>query len=258
MDSKPIGVFDSGVGGLTIWKEITSLLPSESTIYLADSKNAPYGAKPKDDILQFSISNTELLLDLGAKMIVVACNTATTNAIEFLRQNFSVPFIGIEPATKPAAINSQSGIIGILATKGTLASELFLNTSSKFRGTTKIIERIGTGLVPIIESGKLEDAKPLLEEYLLPMIEEGADNIVLGCSHYPFLIPIIREIVPSHVGIHDSGYAVAKRTQQVLIEKEIESTELRVPHQFLTNSDEVILESFLQRVDADNYEIKKI
>ncbi len=129
MSSQPIGVFDSGVGGITIWKEITQLLPNEHTIYLADSKHAPYGQKPKKEIIELSVKNTELLLKKGCKIIVVACNTATTNAISYLRETYDIPFIGIEPAIKPAALHTKTNAVGILATKGTLSSELFYQTS---------------------------------------------------------------------------------------------------------------------------------
>ncbi len=211
----PIGIFDSGLGGLSITKEIIKLLPNESIIYLADSKNAPYGEKTKEQIIDFSIKNTELLLSLGCKIIVVACNTATTNAIKILREKFKVQFIGIEPATKPAALTTKTGKIGVLATKGTLNSELFINTSSQFTDI-EIIETEGANLVRLIEAGKIEETKPLLEKYLLPMVNQGVDNIVLGCTHYPFLIPLIKEIIPANIQILDSGEAVAKQTQKIL------------------------------------------
>ncbi len=216
--NNPIGVFDSGVGGTSIWREIIQLLPQESSIYLADSKYAPYGAKPKEEIIQLCIKNTEVLLDLGAKIIVVACNTATTNAIEYLRANYEVPFIGIEPAIKPAALQSQNKAIGILATKGTLNSSLFSVTSERYTQEIDVIEVIGTGLVPLIEQGKMDSSeiKELLITYLAPMIKANIDYLVLGCSHYPFLAPIIKEILPYGVTIIDSGEAVAKQTKTVL------------------------------------------
>ena len=165
MNNHPIGIFDSGVGGTSIWKEINTLLPKEDTIYLADSKNAPYGEKPTDEIVHLSIKNTELLLDKGCKIIVVACNTATTNAIDYLRNNYNVPFIGIEPAIKPAALQSQSKTVGVLATKGTLSSSLFHSTSENHANGIHIIEQVGTGLVPLIESGKVnsDETRSLLE-----------------------------------------------------------------------------------------------
>ena len=153
MNNNPIGLFDSGVGGTSIWKEIHQLLPYENTIYLADSLNAPYGNKSKEEIISLSVKNTELLLEKGCKIIVVACNTATTNAITVLRERFRVPFIGIEPAIKPAALQSKTKSIGILATKGTLNSELFSLATKEFTKDIMMTEVIGEGLVPLIEEG---------------------------------------------------------------------------------------------------------
>lgn len=219
-NNNPIGLFDSGVGGTSIWTAIHELLPHEDTIYLADSKNAPYGQKSKEEIVALSIKNTEFLLNQNAKIIVVACNTATTNAIKELRAKFDVPFIGIEPAIKPAALNSQSHTIGILATQGTLNSELFHQTAEKYQDTT-IIEQIGHGLVTLIENGAMEspEMNELLHRYLEPMMAANIDYLVLGCSHYPYLIPQIRKIIPPHIKIIDSGEAVAKQTKKVLEEK---------------------------------------
>ncbi len=156
MNEQAIGVFDSGVGGLSIWKEITSLMPFENTIYLADSNYAPYGQRSKQEIIDLCIKNTELLLQKNCKLIVVACNTATTNAISYLRANYDIPFIGIEPAIKPAALQTKTNAIGILATKGTLTSELFHKTTNEFASKITVIEQIGEGLVPLIESGEIE------------------------------------------------------------------------------------------------------
>lgn len=248
-------MFDSGIGGLSVWMEINKLLGNESTIYLADSKNAPYGEKSREKIIGFSKKNTELLLDLDCKIIVVACNTATTNAIKILRQTYPVPFIGIEPATKPAAVSTKTGKIGILATRGTLASELFLNTSEKYRGDVMIIEREGRGLVKLIEEGKMEMARPLLEKYLTPMIEAGVDNIVLGCTHYPFLKPMIKEIIPPSIRLIDSGKAVARQTREILSkEKMLNKVREEPSHQFFTNGDAKVLESFLKVTGISNYQ----
>lgn len=220
INNDPIGIFDSGIGGTSIWKAIRALLPNERTIYLADSKNAPYGQKTKNEIIALSMKNTDLLIELGCKLIVVACNTATTNGIAELRSKYNIPFIGIEPAIKPAATNSKTQKIGILATKGTLNSELFNKTSEKFQDT-KIIEQIGYGLVQLIEEGKInsEEMTKLLQSYLQPMIEANIDYLVLGCSHYPYLIPQIKKILPDHIHIIDSGEAVARQTQNILREK---------------------------------------
>jgi len=259
LNKNPIGIFDSGVGGLSIWKDINQLLPNESTIYIADSSNAPYGEKSKKKITELSIKNTELLLAQNCKLIVVACNTATTNSIKKLRETYPIPFIGIEPATKHAAINTKTGKIGILATKGTLASELFLNTSEKYRGDIEIIETIGTGLVAKIESGNLDNAEPLLREYLQPMINKNVDNIVLGCSHYPFLSSVIKRIIPPGVTIIDSGEAVAKQTENILKDSNIlNSTESPAEHLFYTNAKHDILEMFLKKIRAANYAIQSL
>jgi glutamate racemase len=249
----PIGFFDSGVGGLSVWKEVQGLLPFENTIYLADSRHAPYGEKTRDRITELSSINTELLISRGCKMIVVACNTATTNAIAQLRASYKVPFIGIEPATKPAAIQTKTGVIGILATRGTLASELFLNTSSAYRGDVKIIETVGTGLVPIVESGRLEEAVPLLQKYVMPMVEQDADNIVLGCTHYPFLRAMIEAIVPDHVNVIDSGAAVARQCKSVLEKRNLSASRRVAAHEFYTNKDVDVLRAFLETMGARNY-----
>ena len=219
MSTSPIGIFDSGIGGTSIFKEIHRLLPNESIIYLADSKNAPYGDKSRDEILALSIKNTELLLDKNCKIIVVACNTATTNAIKTLRQKYpNTPFIGIEPAIKPAALNSNTKTIGILATKGTLSSGLFSKTAELHTKGIKCIEQIGEGLVPLIEENKIDSTamKNLLTSYLDSMIAQNIDYLVLGCSHYPYLIPEIKKIIPNHIKIIDSGEAVAKQTRTIL------------------------------------------
>ena len=213
----PIGLFDSGLGGTSIWRAINELLPFENTIYLADSKNAPYGIKSKQEIIDLSIKNTEFLLAQNCKIIVVACNTATTNAISTLRHKYDIPFIGIEPAIKPAAHNSKTQTIGILATQGTLNSELFIKNIEQYH-ETKIIEQVGHGLVQLIESGKIDSPEidVLLYEYLNPMIAQNIDYLVLGCSHYPYLIPKIQKILPKHIKIIDSGQAVARQTKAVL------------------------------------------
>jgi glutamate racemase len=220
INNQPIGLFDSGIGGTSIWSAIHDLMPNEDTIYLADSLNAPYGKKSKDEIITLSKKNTEFLLDKNAKIIVVACNTATTNAIKELRASYQVPFIGIEPAIKPAVLNSKTQTIGILATKGTLSSELFNKTIELYQDT-KIVEQVGHGLVELIENGEINSPEMtnLLRSYLQPMIDANIDYLVLGCSHYPYLIPQIKKIIPQHIQIIDSGEAVARQTYKVVSEK---------------------------------------
>lgn len=246
-NDNPIGLFDSGIGGTSIWKEIHQLLPHENTIYLADSKNAPYGLKSKEEIIALSCKNTELLLEMNAKVIVVACNTATTNAIKELRAKYNVPFIGIEPAIKPAAIHSETHTIGVLATKGTLSSELF-NQSVLNYPNTKIIEQVGHGLVQLIEEGKIEtkEMRTLLKKYLEPMINQNIDYLVLGCSHYPYLIQEIKKIIPSKIKIIDSGEAVARQTKNILIEKVGMAYQIESKQLFYTNSNPDVLNAILE------------
>ena len=248
MSKQPIGIFDSGVGGTSIWKEIHGLLPFENTIYLADSANAPYGPKGKEAIIDLSIKNTEYLLSKNCKLIVVACNTATTNAIDYLRANYKVPFIGIEPAIKPAALQSKTHAVGILATKGTLSSALFSKTSNLFASNIKVVEQIGDGIVELIEDGKLssEEMKALLKVYLEPMIKADIDYLVLGCTHYPYLIPILLELLPQHVKIIDSGEAVARQTKAVLEQHGSPHTQFtKSKSQFFTNGNPEVMASLL-------------
>lgn len=254
----PIGLFDSGIGGTSIWKEINTLLPYENAIYLADSKNAPYGLKSKEEILELCYKNTEFLLNKNCKLIVVACNTATTNAIKELREKYDIPFIGIEPAIKPAANRSKTQTIGILATKGTLNSSLFHESVANY-SHIKIIEQIGHGLVQLIEGGAINspEMETLLKKYIEPMVDQNIDYLVLGCSHYPYLVPQIQKIIPNTVQIIDSGEAVAKQTLHILKEHHLlnlskeKSTQL-----FYTNSDSSVLRQIVgedKNVTEENF-----
>lgn len=254
--SSPIGIFDSGVGGTSIWKEIHHLLPLEHTVYLADSDNAPYGEKPKEEIIRLSIKNTEKLLKMGAKIIVVACNTATTNAIQVLRSSYNIPFIGIEPAIKPAALKTQTKCIGILATKGTLSSALFAKTSDLYSKDTRVIEVVGKGLVQEIEKGNKDSEKveAMLVDLLQPMIDAGIDYLVLGCSHYPYLIPTLKKILPTHVAIIDSGMAVARQTKLILQSMDLLADSQQAAPEFFTNGDPGILRKIIAP-EASGYEV---
>ena len=244
----PIGIFDSGIGGITICNEIIRLLPNENIVYLADSKHAPYGGRTTKEIISLSIKNVDFLINKGCKIIIVACNTATTNAIEVLRKKYSIPFIGIEPAIKPAALKSLTNTVGVLATKGTLSSALFTKTSGKHLEKITILERDGEGIVPLIESGKLESASMdlLLKKYIQPMLDQHIDYLVLGCSHYPYLIPQLKKIVGPNVSIIDSGEAVAKQTQKILAQKNLlNKTRDNITHQFITNINPRVLKQFV-------------
>lgn len=248
MNENPIGIFDSGVGGLTIYKEIHKLLPNESIIYLADSKHAPYGEKSKDEIIALSVKNTEFLLKKGCKLIVVACNTASTNAVKYLRTHYSIPFIRVQPAIKPAALNSKTKTVGILATKGTLKSELLSETSQKFAQGVKVIEQIGEGLVQLIESEQMysPEMDRLLNTYLQPMLEKNIDQLVLGCTHYPFLIPQIKKILGDKVTILDSGEAIARQTKVILEQENLMNfSNKAIERKFYTNKNPAVLQNIL-------------
>lgn len=258
-NSQPIGIFDSGIGGTSIWKEINHLLPNENTIYIADSKHAPYGLKTKEEIISLCARNTELLLRKQCKVIVVACNTATTNAIDYLREKYPIPFVGIEPAIKPAALNTQSNCVGVLATKGTLSSSLFAATSDKFASNIKIIEQVGTGIVELIENGQLYSSEmtQLLENYLAPMKEKQIDYLVLGCTHYPYLLPQIKNILGSDVRIIDSGFAVAKQVKAISKKFNLLSSSTEPgSHEFLTNANNPTTLRNILEDSNNNYTLK--
>ena len=196
-----IGVFDSGIGGLTLLPALQHLLPQEKFLYVSDDAHAPYGLKSREEILERCNIIVQALIDKGCKVIVVACNTATTNAIETLRATYSIPFIGIEPAIKPAALKSKTKVVGVLATQGTLSSALFAKTSSAFTQDILVIEQIGSGLVEAIETGSLDNPKltKLVRSYINPMLKQEMDTLVLGCTHYPFLIPLIKVLATFEV-----------------------------------------------------------
>jgi len=246
MSTQPIGIFDSGIGGTSILQEIVKLLPQENIIYLADSANAPYGERSKEEIVALCRKNVEWLMSKNCKLIVVACNTATTNAITFLRKNYNIPFIGIEPAIKPAALNSKTHVIGVLATKGTLSSQLFAESAEQYTETTKVVEVVGKGLVEHIEQGDFNSAQlqKLLKGFVTPLISKNIDYLVLGCSHYPYLIDLLKVLLPNDIKIIDSGEAVAKQTREVLKRNKIlnlSNKEKRLV--FFTNSHPKVLEN---------------
>lgn len=260
MKQHPIGLFDSGVGGTSIWKEVIKLLPNENTIYLADSKNAPYGEKSSDEIIALCLKNTDLLISKGCKLIIVACNTATTIAVDYLRKKYNIPFIGIEPAIKPAALYSKTGAIGILATKGTLTSKLFEKTANEYTKNITTIEQDGEGLVALIEADKLDskELNELLSTYLKPMLNFNIDHLVLGCTHYPYLIPAIKNIIGKEVVIIDSGEAVAKQTKAILkTHNLLSSSKTENSHLIYTNTQTAVVSKLLKDVSVP-FSIEKL
>jgi len=256
MNNSPIGIFDSGIGGITIFNSIKKLLPKEDIIYFSDNLNSPYGNKPIETIKKISFNNTQWLLDNGCKLIVVACNTATTNSISDLRNKFNIPFVGIEPAIKPAAMKTKTGKIGVLATKGTLSSDLFNTTSIDYASNIEILEKNGDGLVELIENGIFEgiEIENLLHKHLDFMINKKIDHLVLGCTHYPFLIKVLSELLPSSIKIIDSGEAVAKQTKSLLINNKIENKSNQGKYSFYYNGDSASLNKVLNH----KFEIKRI
>ncbi len=254
-DSRPIGIFDSGVGGLTVWKELINILPNESIVYFADSKNCPYGSKSDKEIINFSKKNVEFLLSQQCKIIVVACNTATAAAIDFLRKNYNVPFIGMEPAVKPAASNSKTGHIGILATQGTFNGKLFKETSRKYADNIETNIQIGVGLVEMVENFKADtnEAEVLLRQYIEPMINNNVDQIVLGCTHYPFLYNRIKKIVGNTATIINPSIAVAKQTQAQLLKYHLETSGNDVYYKFYTTGKIKIIIKIVKQISKKNH-----
>jgi glutamate racemase len=216
--SSPVGVFDSGVGGLSVLREIRSLLPGEDLIYVADSGFAPYGGRPESYISERATTATRFLVEQGAKAVVVACNTATAVAITRLRAEFSVPIVGMEPAVKPAAALSRTGIIGVLATAGTLASRTFDRLVTRFADGMQVVTQPCEGLVEQIERGDLASAQTrlLIERYTPPLMERGADTLILGCTHYPLVRSMIADVVGAQVALIDTGAAVARQLRNRL------------------------------------------
>lgn len=226
LKNSAIVVFGSGVGGLTILKEVKKELPNENIIYFADSANCPYGAKGREEIASLSVKVIESLIPLDIKMVIVACNTATTNAIATLREHFpEIIFVGTEPAVKPALIGTKCGVIGVLATLSTLKSHQIEYLSKRYGGEDKeVVEIAGEGLVEFIEESKegSEECRDLLKKYLEPMIERGVDYIALGCTHYPFLIKEINDIIGDRdIKIVEPAMAIARQAKNMLVESDL-------------------------------------
>lgn len=243
--SAPIGIFDSGMGGLSVWRELRRELPCESVVYLADGKNCPYGGRPAQEIAALTRAAVEELLARGVKLIIVACNTATAMAIDMLRKDYDVPFVGMEPAVKPAALSSRSGVIGILATQAALAGELFRATSARYSSEVEILSAVGEGFVEIVEQGGEEspEAERLVRGVLEPMIEAGADRIVLGCTHYPFLEGAMRRVIGTReVELVDPAPAVVRRAEWLLEQSNLRAEEgHKAELSFVTFGDEKYL-----------------
>ncbi len=223
-----IGIFDSGVGGLSVFREIRKLLPEEKYIYFSDNAHCPYGEKSKDYIIERARSITDFLLGQGADIIVIACNTATAAAIKILRSEYEVSFIGMEPAVKPAAAITRTGVVGVLATSGTLKADKYQDTKGRHAEDVNVVEHIGQGFVELVENGETtgHKAEAVIMESLEPLLDAGADTIVLGCTHYPFLSETISKVAASltpnrQITIIDPAPAVARHLLEVMTEENI-------------------------------------
>jgi glutamate racemase len=213
-----IGVFDSGVGGLSVLREIWEQLPNEDTIYFADTAHCPYGSRSIEEVRSLAVAITDFLVGRGAKVIVVACNTASAAALHHLRERFAVPIVGMEPAVKPAVEHTHTGRVGVIATEVTFQGELFARLLDRFATGVDVKTQVCPGLVQQVEAAKLDDPETdrLLRLYLQPMVAAGIDSLALGCTHYPFLRDAIQRVVGPDVEIIDPAPAVARQTARVL------------------------------------------
>ena len=217
--NSPIGIFDSGVGGLSVLRAIRAQLPEESVVYFGDQEHIPYGPRPMEQIRYFSEAITRFLLEQNAKIVVVACNTASAAALKYVRDIFpDIPFVGMEPAVKPAAEHTHTGRVGVLATPATFQGALYASVVERFANGVELLQSTCSGLVQQIEQGNLHgpETRRILEDALLPMLKHNIDTVVLGCTHYPFVIPLIEQIVGEKVRVIDPAPAVAKQIRRVL------------------------------------------
>ncbi|MDT4841551.1 Glutamate racemase [compost metagenome] len=256
----PVGVFDSGVGGLSVLREIRALLPRESLLYVADSGHVPYGEKSADFIRDRSHRIAEFLLGQGAKALVLACNTATVAAVADLRERYpQLPIVGMEPAVKPAAAATRSGVVGVLATTGTLKSAKFAALLDRFAGDVRVITQPCPGLVERIEAGDLmgPDTRQLLAGYVEPLLAEGCDTLILGCTHYPFLRPLLHQLVPDSVSLIDTGAAVARQLQRLLDARGLLATGQAERCRFWSSGDPAAMQEILPILWGDSARVDK-
>jgi glutamate racemase len=238
--SSPVGIFDSGLGGLSVLRDVRALLPHESLIYLADSKYAPIGDKPESFVEARTVQVCQWLIDQGCKALVIACNTATMHAVQELRERFKLPIVGVEPGLKPAAATTRSKVIGVLATSNTLKSAKFAKLHDSLRGEAHFLCEAGRGLVPHIEAGDVSsrEVRAMLKGFLEPMLEAGADTLVLGCTHYPFLADTIRDLIGERMALIDTGPPIARQLQRKLDEFGLRAPDDAQPmHRFCSTKD---------------------
>ena len=260
--NQPVGVFDSGVGGLSVLRAMRQLMPEEPVIYFADQVHVPYGPRSLEQVRDFSEAITRFLLDQGARLIVVACNTASAAALHYLREKFSdISFVGMEPAVKPAAEHTQSGLVGVLATPTTFQSALYASVLERFANGVQVLQDTCPGLVGQIEGGNLdgEETHAILENALRPMLDRGIDTVVLGCTHYPFVIPLIEQIVGEKVRVIDPAPAVAKQAKRLLeAEGMKKSVGERAQVRLYTSGNSDSLKSMLPKLLGENGLVKQV
>lgn len=253
MDNRPIGVYDSGLGGLSVWRVIKQALPHESLIYFGDGKNCPYGHKSKDELLEYAVTAVDLLLSKDIKMLVIACNAATAMTVDFLRKNYDLPIVGMEPAVKPAALNSQSGVIGVLATAATFKGDLFKQTAQKYSDKVEIVCAVGEGFVEAVERNKEHSTETykLVKKAMKQMIEKGADKVVLGCTHYPFLMDAINEAIgDKDMEVIDPAPAITKRVKQLMEQYDLFAEQGNVAqYEFYTEADHAYRQTLISKAN---------
>ncbi len=259
----PIGVFDSGVGGLSVLRFIRQQLPFIPAIFLADQAHVPYGPRPLEQVRQFSEAVTRYLLGRGCKLIVVACNAASAASLQVLRQKFPLtPFIGMEPAVKPAAETTRTGVVGVLATPATFQGALYASVVERFASGVKLLTHTCPGLVAQIEAGELDTPRTrlILEDALNPMLAQGIDTVVLGCTHYPFVIPLIQQIVGPDVRVIDPAPAVARQVGRVLAAHRLNGHETTgpAPVEFLTTGESARLSALLEQLLGEPGDVNQI
>lgn len=245
----PIGVFDSGVGGLSVLAEIQRLMPNERLLYVGDCGHIPYGEKTPEFIRQRCMAIAEFFQEKGAKALVIACNTATAAAAADLRQQYSGwPIVGMEPAVKPAALATRNGVVGVLATTGTLQSARFAALLDRFASTVTVVTQPCPGLVELIEQGDMASARlrALVIRYVRPLLVANCDTIILGCTHYPFLKPLLAEILPSGTALVDTGAAVARQLQRLLADRHLVNTHGQSAPEYWTSGNVSQLRNVLQ------------
>ncbi len=250
--NSPIGVFDSGVGGLSVLRGIRAQMPEEAVVYFGDQGHVPYGPRPLEQVRDFSEAITRFLLDKGAKIIVVACNAASAAALTYLRQTFpDISFVGMEPAVKPAAEHTETGVVGVLATPATFQGALYASVVERFANGVQLLQNTCPGLVQQIEKGDLDGpgTRRILDDALNPMLEKNIDTIVLACTHYPFVIPLIQEIVGKKVRVIDPAPAVARQARRLLEANGLKrSGGGRGEVEFFTSGEAGFLQSLLPRL----------